>query len=253
MKTKLFNIAREKHNIRCILYCQDNGLMTDIVIYVHGFTGHKDTKTAERLAEKLISKNKGCALIAFDLPCHGEDVKKKIFLTDCITYLDAVIEYARETLGAGRLYNNSTSFGSYLTLKYISEKENPFKKLVLRSPAIRMHQILWDSLISDEMADILNKGREIQLGFDRKISVGSGFLEELKDTDIFERDFMDYADDILIIHGTKDDLAPFDDSRDFADANVIEFLPVENADHRFSDLKKLELAHARTIEFFELP
>lgn len=252
MKNKTFNIQKDKHNIMCRIYTQDNRAFTNLVIYGHGFAGHKDTKTAERLAEKLVSKNKGFALLAFDLPCHGEDVKKKMVLDDCITYYSIVIDYAKETLGAEKLYGNSTSFGSFLMLKYISEIGNPFEKIVLRSPAIKMYDIVNRSLLNDDRWEALNRGREVQIGFDRKISVGKQFIDDLQASDISQRDFMDFADDILIIHGTKDEMAPFEEARQFADNNVIEFIPVENADHRYSELKKLEFAHVKTMEFFGL-
>ena len=41
------------------------------------------------------------------------------------------------------------------------------------------------------------------------------------------------ADDILILHGTKDEVVPFEDSQKFADEQLIEFIPIEKADHRF--------------------
>jgi len=252
MKTKYFNIQRDKHNILCKLFTQDNRVIKDVVIYGHGFAGHKDTKTAERLAEKVISKNKGFAVLVFDLPCHGEDVKKKMVLEDCITYYSFVIDYAKETIGAEKLYGNSTSFGCFLMLKYISELGNPFEKIVLRSPAIKMYEIVARSLVNDEMKDTLKKGKEVQIGFDRKVSISQQFLDDLKASDISERDFMDFADDILVLHGTKDEVAPFSDAEEFCDKNVIEFIPVENADHRYSELKKLEYAHVKTLEFFGL-
>ena len=90
------------------------------------------------------------------------------------------------------------------------------------------------------------------VGFDRKIRIGADFLEELREQDIRSWEFYDYADDILILHGTKDEIISFDAVRDFADQNVIEFLPVENADHRFQDPRLLEKANIRAAEFLEL-
>ncbi len=75
-------MQHEKHNVRCKVYTPDDGKIENMVIFGHGFAGHKDNKAAERLADKLISKNKGFALITFDLPCHGDDVKKKLYLED---------------------------------------------------------------------------------------------------------------------------------------------------------------------------
>ena len=70
--------------------------------------------------------------------------------------------------------------------------------------------------------------------------------------DIRTLDYLDYAEDILILHGTKDEVVSFDAVRDFADNNLIEFVPVENADHRFQDYALMGAAIKRIIEFLEL-
>ena len=89
-------------------------------------------------------------------------------------------------------------------------------------------------------------------GFDRKVKIGSQFLEDLKASAISDIDFIDHVDELLILHGTKDEVIPFDDSASFADKNVIEFIPVPNADHRFTDPKTMDLAIHEIIEFYAL-
>lgn len=252
MKHKYINIQHEKHNVKSKLYLQDDGRITDIVIYGHGFAGHKDTKAAERLADKIISKNKGFALMAFDLPCHGDDVKKKLLLEDCETYYGIVNDYAKNVLGAQKLYLNATSFGAFLVLRIISENGNPYEKAVFRSPAINMFGTLSSSLITDEVLEKLNRGKDALIGFDRKVSINKHFLDEIEATDLNAMDFIDYADDMLIIHGTKDEIAPFEDAKAFAENNVIDFVPVENADHRYKDLQKLEYANSLAVSFYGL-
>lgn len=251
MKYKYYNLQKEKHNIKCKLYMQDNNVITNIVIFGHGFAGHKDNKAAERLATKLISKNHGYALLTFDLPCHGEDVKKKFTLDDCIAYYDYIINDAKDNLHAEKLFLNATSFGAFLILKYISEHGNPFDKIVLRSPAINMFSVVSNSLVTEEVREKLDKGKDALIGFDRKIAINQQFLNDLQLTDLMSRDFIDFADDILVLHGTKDEIAPFEDSRIFCENNVIDFIPVENADHRYKDLNRMEYANAVTIDFYE--
>ncbi len=166
----------EKHNVKCKVYTQDDRKVENMVIFGHGLAGHKDNKAAERLAEKLISKNKGFALITFDLPCHGDDVKKKLTLEDCITYYDIVINGSKEMFGAKKLYINATSFGGFLVLKYISEKDNPFEKIVLRSPAVNMFKVVTSSLVTEEIREKLNKGKDAMIGFDRKVTINQQFF-----------------------------------------------------------------------------
>lgn len=250
MEIKYINLQRDNTNIRCKVYYPNDKKIESLVIFGHGFGGHKESKAAERLAEKLISKNKGFGLLSFDLPCHGDDVKKKLSLADCMWYYEVVIHDAPVILKAQKLYMNATSFGAFLTLKYISENPNPFEKIVLRSSAIDMYKTMSDALITDEIQEKLNKKKEAEVGFDRKIIITSQFLDELAGVRLLETDFMDYADDIFIIHGTKDEIASFEDAKRFSENNVIDFEAVEGADHRFKDLKKLEYANVRTLDFF---
>ena len=56
---------------------------------------------------------------------------------------------------------------------------------------------------------------------------------------------------MLIIHGTKDEVIPIERSAEFADQNVIEFVPMQNGDHRFTDPKIMDLAIHTIISFFE--
>ena len=56
--------------------------------------------------------------------------------------------------------------------------------------------------------------------------------------------------DILILHGTKDEVVPFQAGRAFAENNLIEFIPVENADHRFQNPACMEAATKAILEFF---
>ena len=59
-----------------------------------------------------------------------------------------------------------------------------------------------------------------------------------------------WADDMMILHGTADTTVPIEDSRAFAENNVITFVPVEGADHPFRDPKLMDFAIHTIIEFF---
>ena len=104
---------------------------------------------------------------------------------------------------------------------------------------------------SDEFERIM-KGKDALVGFDRKIVVTRSLLDALKVNDIRQRDFLEYSESILILHGTADEVVPFADGQDFADNNLIEFIPVEGADHRFQNPVHMSLANKYTMEFFGL-
>lgn len=249
---RYFEINENKHNIRCKIYCQDLKNIRRVVIFGHGFGGHKDNGAAEKFAERLTSKYKNSALVTFNWPSHGDDVKKSLHLSDCSDYLDLVIDHIQKKYQPDRLYAYATSFGGYLTLKYIHEHGNPFHKVALRCPAVNMYEVLTSAIMTSGDLAALQKGKEIPVGFDRKILIGPSFLEDLKNNDIQQLDYLDYAEDLLIIHGTDDEIVPLDAAAVFADENLIEFISVEGADHRFRKPAHMDQAIKQILQFFDL-
>ncbi|HCA05350.1 MAG TPA: alpha/beta hydrolase [Ruminococcaceae bacterium] len=235
MLNKNFYVNENGASIHCKIYYNDLKKLNSIVLYGHGFGGHKDNKAAERFAVKATSKHKNSGVVTFNLPCHGDDVRKTLILSDCNDYIKLVLEHIKTKLGVKNIYGYATSFGGYLYLKYIAENGNPFKKLVLRCPAINMYGVINSSIMSDSDRKLLAHNKPVSVGFDKKIKINSQFLKDLKNSDINKYDYSDYCDDILIMHGTKDEIVPIEASAEFAENNFLEFAAVENADHRFTD------------------
>lgn len=250
---KHFDINRGGYSIRSRLIVNDSDKSTrtfdDVVIVTHGFGSSKETAGTLHFGEHLTSKYKGFAVIAFDWPCHGMDARKKLTIEECLTYLTLVTEYAREEMKTKRIYNYSSSFGGYLTLRYLIEKGNPFTKIALRCPAVCMYQSMMSCLTEDDK-NKLRKGKEISIGFERKMKVDKAFFEDLKSFDVMDHEYFDFADSMIIIHGTKDEMIPMEESRRFAENNVIEFTPVEGANHPFQNPDHMALAIHKIIEFF---
>ena len=247
---RYFEINGGGHNVRCKLYCQDPRSVPRVVVFCHGFGGHKDNSAAEKLAQRLLSKYKNVGLITFNWPCHGDDVKKKLCIEDCLSYLDLVTAHARENLGAKELYCNATSFGGYLTMLYLQSRGNPFRKIVLRCPAVPMYDVLTGAIVDDKAREQLARGREAHVGFDRLVPVSPAFLEELREKDIRQMDFLDWAEDMLILHGTADEVVPFGAVSDFSQEKLIDLIPVEGADHRFRHPGTMETAMKEIVNFF---
>ena len=126
---KYIDINENGYSVRCKLFYQkDFRNIPNLVICTHGFGGNKENHSAAKFAQQLITKYKGYGVLVFDWPCHGADARKKLVLEEFMTYLTLVVDYARKELHATTLYNYSASFGAYLTLKYMAEIGNPFKK-----------------------------------------------------------------------------------------------------------------------------
>ena len=250
MQEKYFNINGSGVSIRAKMYYNDIKKLKRAVIFCHGFSGCKDNKAAERLAKRLLTKHGDMALFAFDLPCHGDDVKKTLALADCSLYVKTVIGYVQSKYRPRAIFGNGTSFGGYLLLKHIIENGDPFEKIALRCPAIPMYDVLSKVIMSEADSKALAHNKPVEVGFDRKIKVTSKLLDELRANDIRSRDYTPFADKILIIHGTADEIVPFEEVRSFAEKNGISFIPVENADHRFIDPNKMEVVIKSFYEWF---
>ena len=236
---KYFDVNAGKTSIRCKMYVNDLRHINHIVLSSHGFGGNKDNKASKKLANELLSKYKDVAVITFDWPCHGTDVRKKLDLDDCDTYLMTMLDYVKNDLGVKDVYSQATSFGGYLVLKYVSGHGNPFTKIALRCPAVNMYDAMIERILTSEQLMALARGKDIDSGFKRKVRITNDFLMQLKQNNILERDYIDYADDILIMHGTEDELIDFHTDQQFCENNLINFIPIEGADHRYQNPAKL--------------
>lgn len=247
---KYFDINANGFSIRCKLYCADPRKIEKIIIFGHGFGGHKDNRAAARFAAKAVAKNVRAGVLVFDWPAHGSDGRSKVVLEDCGSYLDTVLEYVKGPMGIEDIYAHGTSFGAYCMLKYISEKGNPFIKAAFRCPAVNMYETFSAHILNDDNLRDLGKGRDTLAGFDRKVKITRQFVEDLRTNDITTIDFTPYADDLMILHGTKDEIIPIDIVKAFCENSVIEFVPCQNADHRFKDLSQLDQANSIILNFF---
>ena len=67
-----FESNRNDQNIRCKLYAESNAEIEKVVIFCHGFAGHKDSGAAQTFADKVLSAYPGVAVLIFNWPAHGE-------------------------------------------------------------------------------------------------------------------------------------------------------------------------------------
>lgn len=250
MKSQEYNISRNGYNVSCKLYYEDKKAIPGVVLFGHGFGGHKDNKAAERFAQRALDKLH-MATVTFNWPCHGDDVRKKLRLSDCDGYLTAVIEDIRERYNAPRLFAYAISFGGFLFLKYILDHGSPFVRMALRSPAVDLYRDQTERILTPDQLETLHKGKEVLAGFDRKVAIDRTYLQEVKAADLLHRDFTAYMDDVIILHGRRDEIVPFDLVQAFADDQLMEFVPIDNADHRFQDPRAMDEAIKAILDFFQ--
>ena len=249
--TRYFSVNEAPYSVRCVLYTGDNGAFDKAVICCHGFAGHKGNAAAKRLSDYMLRKGENTAVLCFDLPCHGDDVRKKLRLEDCLAYLNTVVRYTQAELHDAEPCLYATSFGGYLALNYVAEQGNPFHRIALRCPAVNMYEILTNRIMSETDRALLAKGKSVESGFDRKITVDPVFVDSLLRADLSRLDYSALAGNALILHGTKDEIVSFHSVKSFAEANQIDFIPILNADHRFVDPGKMQEAIAYIDAFFD--
>ena len=234
MKEKYFDIVGSGYSVKCKLYCADANAVKKLIISCHGFGGSKENAAAKRVAERMLPVHKDAALLTFDWPCHGEDVKPRFTLADCDTYLTAVLEYARERFSPESISFNGTS---------------PFDSVVLRCPAVNLHEIFTGLYLTENDLDKLRRGKDAIVGFEKKFKINRQFLDSLAENDIMRYDFSAFADSMLIMHGTRDETVPIDAVRRFAEQNDLMLIEINGADHMFKDPARMSEYVNNTVDF----
>ena len=104
--------------------------------------------------------------------------------------------------------------------------------------------------MTNQELERIMKGKEVPVGFDRKVTLDKPYLDQIRAVDLLHEDFTPYMDEVLILHGVRDEIVPFDTVRRFADDQLMEFVPIENADHRFQDPRAMDEAIKAILDFF---
>lgn len=254
---KYFDLRSAEDTIKCKLYYPGKTAgrkgFRHVIVFCHGFAGHKDNAAAQKLAGRVLSRHDDTALLIFNWPGHGDDPHAGITLEDCDAYLSAVLEFVHRELRPEILDACATSFGGYLVLKYLTDHGgSPFRRICLRCPAVVMYDVLTKTILTPEDLETLAAGGSVPSGFDRKVEVTGAFLDSLRDAAVFERDLRPWQDRIRIVQGTADELVPFEAVRTFARRNGIHMTAVGDADHRFLDPAKMEIVIETFMDFLEV-
>jgi len=247
---KYFSVKDGVMNVRCKMFVPFREKVRHVVIAGHGFAGHKESRAISNFADTLMFKNRNSVVIAYDLPGHGEDMGTSLRLKTCGEYLTAVKSYAEQNYPEAKIYYYGTSFGGYLGLRYAEKHNMPFEKMALRCPAVNMYETLNKKIITEEMRKSLNEKGFCLSGFDVLIRLDGEFIDELKESSVYNLDYSGMAEKLLIIQGTADELVDCGEVVSFSERNGIRHIISEGADHRFIDGNKMRKAIDDIIEFF---
>ena len=245
---KVFKIKSRIDEFELILNIPEEWNEEKIVIACHGFDSSKDTEPTLMLSKDL--EKVGIAFARFTLPYHAE---RRIDANDfsvenCLQDLKIVEDKIKSMYPKAKIGIYATSFGAYLALIRIKRREHNFFSIVLRSPAINMHEIFKNCLIEDEFSVFKNNGYTIR---HRKtpMKVKYDFYLELENNKIF--DLGEYKEKMLIYHGMIDDTAPCEDVERFAANNKnVKLVLLKNESHRIS-MEKIKRINVEIAKYMK--
>lgn len=244
MTTKYFHIVTPDREICCKAFLPD--AEPDLVVLgVHGFAGDKESSVLTRLGKELC-RNRG-ALVCFDFPAHGESAApdSQLRVENCRADLLKVASFIRTQFPGRRYGIFATSFGGYTAL-LCADQLRDFR-MVLRAPAVTMASTFTDVIIPCTKEEFLARGGA-RCGFDRKMFVSADFYRDLLENPPVIPDVP-----LLILHGDRDDVVPFEAVKKIAETcENVELIPFPGADHRFKgEGESLRIAALATAYFLD--
>lgn len=238
-----FEIERE-YPIKCKIFFPSHASIKKVVLGVHGFAGDKESSMLSELARAIAPL--GGALVCFDFPAHGESSadESKLTVENCINDVLSLAQWIGDTYPSAEKYIFATSFGGYISLLASDKLEN--YKMILRAPAVTMPRVLLETVLKITPEEF-ECHKVIECGFERKIQLPYSFYENLTRYDPFAKE---YGNDILVIHGGKDDVVPLTDVESFVkNRENIKLFVIKDADHRFKKKGEIELIVHETMMF----
>lgn len=219
-----------------------------IIICLHGFGGSKRSSKIERLHEVMTRENVGT--FTFDWPAHGESRAEFADLTveNCLSDLEDVYGFVKKEFDVP-IWCFATSFGGYLAVLYIQRHPENFEKVMLRSPALKMAQIM-RGFMNEEQFSMFMDGAPMDFGFDQPLILKRDAYDDLCAHDAFTAT-LDHPERMMIIHGDKDDVVPPEDSKLFAERSGIKLRFLEGANHMYERPGDTEWVMDRAKELYD--
>ncbi len=203
--------------------------LNSIVIYCHGLGSNR--LWASRFYDELFKKNIG--IISFDFPGHGDDKAsfKDFTLQLCITYLDSVINYAKDNYNAP-IYLFGSSFGGYVILNKLINSNKSICKTILMCPAINFCQIV-----------------EKKTGVCIEYFTKNEFLPLYNNIKFYKKTYLDFKsadyeikkskfNNIAIIQGMLDSTVDYNIIENFCNINSLNLYKIERGKHELYDYNK---------------
>jgi len=217
------------------------------ILCLHGFSGSKRSLVIERLHREMSSLSIGT--FTFDWPAHGESRASydDLRVENCIRDLETVLTYLTGTSTAP-VFCFATSFGGYLAMLFHNRHPEVFDRILLRSPALRMAEILRSFMDESQLREFL-QGSRLDFGFSQPLLLKQTFYEDLCAHDVFSAK-PPHPEKIIILHGTGDDVVPFEHSLHYSDRFEIPLFAVEGANHFYDRPQDIDYVMEKAKSFY---
>lgn len=222
-----------------------------VVIMIHGFSGSKSGPTAELLFSNLPQHDIG--VITFDLPQHGESPAggDELRINNCIKDIIAVEEYTKKRLPEAELYYFASSYGAYITMIYLTMYEHSGTKAFFRSAAVNMPERFMN-LPDNEQRQFDEQGwAMIDHGYDHPMKIVRGFIEDLRDNNLFKLYNPCSGTETFMVHTDTDEVIEFAKAKAFADKFNIPLAVISGADHSLSSQFAKDILMKNCLKFYE--
>ncbi len=203
-------------------------------IHLHGFATNVWGSKIE-FARNYFKRTKAFSFYAMDM-----DYEKHT-TTEVLDVLEALV------LGFSQRYEDivlcGSSHGAYVAANYVRFKKlGNVKRLLLLAPSFRTLDLVVKELGEDkvrkwlegkEVLRFTEEGVEIEVREDFAVDILEKGYEIVRDGEVYFPE--DPPVDIILVHGTRDEVVPIEDSRLFAQkVRISEFIEVED-DHQLSE------------------
>lgn len=206
----------------------------EILLCVRGFGGGAYSTVVELIAREM--KKIGVGTFSFTWPAHGNSDASGDMLTveNCLADMEDVMGELKSLYPDKSFSCFATSFGGYMAVLYHQKYPDDFRKIILRSPAVKMADVLLDFMNEAQREDFF-AGEKLDFGFaDHSLILGKNYYESLLKYPVYDM-IVNRPDKFVIIQGDADEIVSPVDVRTFAVNNGIPVHWVSGADHQYTN------------------
>ena len=247
-ESKPIQIKGSVGNLSAILQTPDlpENEKCPIVILMHGITSFKERPLFLMLADKLQAE--GIASIRFDFNGHGESEGEFIDMTIPKEIEDAraIYEYVKNLNFVENISLLGHSQGGVVASMFGGELKDNIQSIVLMAPAGIIEDAAKGGTILGQTFNTNNIPEYIEFN---NYKIGSDYIKTAQTLNIYET-AAQYEGPVCIIHGTADEIVPYNYGERYRDIYKDGVLyPIEGDDHSFS--KDMDRATDIAVDFIK--